>query len=368
MMGGPAKRGARAPATNVSLLAIGVALASCTFDQSGIGEGNGGNTLDTASTGEASSSAASVDDATSSAGEAGDASTSGDTSGIGELESGAPGGAMLTLAEAPSYDYGPVPLGQALSHGFTVSNIGDGPAEALVGQLAPPFAFAGGTWPGTNGTCGDTLEGGTACTIDIAFAPSDLGETIGMLAIDYVDQGAPGSVLVALRGGGAGQSTNLVVNGGGEMLGDPPLGWFDVLGGAWATTNAYFHGGAVSIFPWTGNNLADLELAQPLVVSQWASAIDLGTLRFRMTTFARTLSLTDDAYRVRLEFLDMNGQALDAYDTEYQGFATGWNEVEDDRLAPVGTRSLRIVLMCVKASGSNCNAYYDDVSVVAAYP
>ena len=38
------------------------------------------------------------------------------------------------------------------------------------------------------------------------------------------------------------------------------------------------------------------------------------------------------------------------------------------RAEPVGTRSLRIVLMCVKPSGAQCNAYYDDIVVFAHYP
>jgi hypothetical protein len=348
---------------------LALLLSACAFDESGIGEGSAGNTFETASTGETTATTTAAADSTASAGDDGETSSSaGSSSGFAEEESGAPGGAMLVLAEAPSYDFGPVPIGMPASHGFTLSNAGDGPAEGLAGQIAPPFSFSGGAWPGTTGTCGTVLEGGTACTLDVAFTPPDLGETIGMLAIDFVDQGSPGSILTALRGGGAGQSGNLVVNGDAEMLGDPPVGWFDVLGGSWATTNALFHGGTVSIFPYSGPNYADLELAQPMVVSQWSDAIDLGTLRFHMTTYARTLGLTDDAYRVRFEFLDMNGQVLDAFDSDYQGFAAGWVEVTDDRTAPIGTRSLRIVVMCTKISGTQCNAYYDDVVVSAHYP
>jgi hypothetical protein len=340
--------------------------AACSFDPSGLGE-SGGNTLDTASSGEGSSGGG-ADGSSSGESEGGESSSSESTGAIGESESGAPGGAMLQLAEAPAFDFGPVPVGQPLSHAFTLANLGEGPAEALGAQLAPPFAFAGGVWPGTTGTCGAVLEGGTACTLDVAFTPLDLGETVGMLAIDYLDGGLPGAVAAALRGGGAGTSANLVVNPGGELLGDPPTGWFDVLGGGWITTAAYVHGGTVSIFAGSGPDFSDLELAQPLALAQWTAAIDLGTLRFRLSAFARTNTLTDDAYRVIVEFRDGNDQVLDSFDTDYQAFATGWTEVTDDRLAPPGTRSLRLVLRCTKVGGSNCNAYYDDISVVAVYP
>ena len=53
--------------------------------------------------------------------------------------------------------------------------------------LAAPFAFAGGTYPGTAGTCAGTLAGGASCTLVVDYAPVALGALTDTIDLNYND-------------------------------------------------------------------------------------------------------------------------------------------------------------------------------------
>ncbi|MAX67720.1 MAG: hypothetical protein QF441_03235 [Bacteriovoracaceae bacterium] len=50
---------------------------------------------------------------------------------------------------------------------------------------AGPYEFAGGSYPGTNGTCGTTLAAGETCLVYVSFDPSSLGSHNEDLNINY---------------------------------------------------------------------------------------------------------------------------------------------------------------------------------------
>lgn len=47
------------------------------------------------------------------------------------------------------------------------------------------FAFKGGTYPGTGGTCGATVAAHASCTLVVRFAPTAVGSTTGQVSLTY---------------------------------------------------------------------------------------------------------------------------------------------------------------------------------------
>jgi hypothetical protein len=84
--------------------------------------------------------------------------------------------ANITISDSDPYDYGTVATGAVVTHAFTLTNTGGFTASALseIG-LAAPFAFAGGSFPGTGGTCAVTMAPAAACTVVVAFSPVSTG-------------------------------------------------------------------------------------------------------------------------------------------------------------------------------------------------
>ncbi len=98
--------------------------------------------------------------------------------------------ASLVITEADPYDYGVRGVGFPLSHIFTLTNVGGFQASSLNDTtLAAPFEYTGGTYPGTAGTCGPTLNAGANCDIEVRFDPAAAGLATSTIQIDY-DNGA----------------------------------------------------------------------------------------------------------------------------------------------------------------------------------
>lgn len=99
---------------------------------------------------------------------------------------------VLTIKDSAdlSVDFGTVGSGSAKSKTLTIHNSGENPAENVKETgLAAPFQFKGGSFPGTDGTCTSTIDGGATCTIVVEYAPSitpytTKGET-DKIVIDY---------------------------------------------------------------------------------------------------------------------------------------------------------------------------------------
>ncbi len=97
------------------------------------------------------------------------------------------GTAVLTLSDV-SYDFGSMSVGFSGQHVFVVSNTGLIDATAMTASgLAAPFNYVGGTFPGTGGTCIQTLAAGASCTIRVQFSPTVNGTFSDNLDINYND-------------------------------------------------------------------------------------------------------------------------------------------------------------------------------------
>jgi hypothetical protein len=116
------------------------------------------------------------------------------------------------------YDFGVT--GMPVDHVFHVQSVGALAATALgsTGPIGMDFAFKGGTYPGSGGTCGNLLPSGSTCAVVVTFSPTGNGLRTGRISIGYQDSG--GSRPPALRdvSGTATQAANLVIedfDGGG---------------------------------------------------------------------------------------------------------------------------------------------------------
>src|SRR6185436_5235750 len=98
------------------------------------------------------------------------------------------------LNGGPTWNYGVRGIGVTDQHDFFVTNTGGG---AAIGISAPPpgvgFTYVGGTYPGTNGTCGTTLAAGASCRINVAFSPVAVGAASGKIVLDYTDSPVTGT-------------------------------------------------------------------------------------------------------------------------------------------------------------------------------
>jgi hypothetical protein len=276
------------------------------------------------------------------------------------------GMAVLAISDGPVAELGDVAIGGELSYVLTVTNDGDVEATGLSGAVGAPFAMSGG-FPGAMGSCGGSLGPGDGCTVEVVFAPGELGRHRATLTVSH----DAGEASRDVAGGAIGQTENLLENAGGETEGLPPPGW-TVIAGEWtsgavpedvdaAEGSGYFYAG-------TGPNNTDFVLRQDVDVSAWASTADAPALRISFSGQARGWAPFDsDEQRIRVHYLDGRGAALQVWTTDYQD-SDDWQAYAHERVAPVDTRTVRVELNCRKDSGMWCNAYFDALELRASYP
>ncbi len=125
-------------------------------------------------------------------------------------------GALLTISDGPTYDYGNLATGNVSNHTFTVTNAGSLTATAISGTgLAAPFTFQGGSYPGTGGTCGASLATAATCTLVVSFSPTIVGLSTDTITLDYNDGSQLQSSNRNVQGTGtAGATATLVISDG----------------------------------------------------------------------------------------------------------------------------------------------------------
>jgi hypothetical protein len=111
-----------------------------------------------------------------------------------------------SLALSPtSKDFGTQPVGSTTEQKFTLSNSGQTAASSLAaGTLNAPYAFKGGTYPGTGGTCSSSLGASSSCDIYVVFTPTTSGTFNGQsLSLTYNNGLAAGQTASAALTGAA---------------------------------------------------------------------------------------------------------------------------------------------------------------------
>ncbi len=278
------------------------------------------------------------------------------------------GTALLEISDGPLFDFGDIDQAASAIHLFTVLNVGDGPATGLSGGMGPgAFEYTGGAFPGISGTCVDLLDPADDCQVEVSFTPTTIGLFDGTLSLTH---DTDGEAAVALTGAGMGQSDNLLVNPGGEDLGSPPMGWSNSGPGDWVA------GQFPPVIPFAGNACIGSDLGpsdetfvleQAAVVGAWASTIDAGMLRISFVGLARSQDLFNNDYRLQLDYLDAMDQPLVQWSTAWET-SDQWEQYDDSRYAPVGTRTIVVSLNCRKTAGNVCDTFYDELNLHATYP
>ncbi len=114
---------------------------------------------------------------------------------------------LLTISDGATYDFGNVTTGATSPKTFTVSFSGGAGATAMAGAaLAAPYSFAGGSYPGSGGTCGATLSSGT-CTVVVNYSPATVATHNATLQINYNDGFAAANTQRAMTGTGIAPAT-----------------------------------------------------------------------------------------------------------------------------------------------------------------
>ena len=93
--------------------------------------------------------------------------------------------AVLELSDSDPFDFGVSPLNTPAVKLFNITNSGTADATTVAGAVAAPFAFVGGSYPGTGGTCGATIAIGQTCSIAVEFVPQAIGAATSDLEISY---------------------------------------------------------------------------------------------------------------------------------------------------------------------------------------
>lgn len=128
--------------------------------------------------------------------------------------------AFLALTPG-AYDFKIVDVGQTIPASFTLKNLGYATATGLSASIAGAgFDFAGGAYPGTDGTCTDQLFAADSCTITVVFSPQNPGAISGSFSLSF----KKGSVVRTLNAALSGRAVQCdpagVSFGGGSGIDD----------------------------------------------------------------------------------------------------------------------------------------------------
>ncbi|WP_373999350.1 Calx-beta domain-containing protein [Bdellovibrio bacteriovorus] len=91
-------------------------------------------------------------------------------------------------ATLANLDFGPQLKDSVTERSVTLQNSEDAPAENLtLSTLSAPFAFKGGSFPGSGGTCTGTLNGHSSCTLVITYSPTEVNTHAQTLSWNYTN-------------------------------------------------------------------------------------------------------------------------------------------------------------------------------------
>lgn len=297
------------------------------------------------------------------AGDAGDDGVgdgdAGDDDGAGDDGPPMTGAAYLEISEGPMFAFPKTAPNQVTPQLLELENKGDAKATNLEPQLdGVTFVFQGG-YPGPRGTCDEELQSGANCLLDVAFAPFAWGNNEGELTILY-DSGDEGAAGITLNGVCGGTSGNLLANPGFSGLNgwsEEPSSW-----------RSQYDLGVQSNVAYAGESgSSEFRLHQDVDISQWADHIDQGQIRVDASVSHRSSSPNNDLHRLHVTFLDGGGQVVGEIAPQLSGNVL-WLDFSESMLAPTSARAVRFALECNKSGGSSCDAFFNDVNLLAHFP
>ncbi|MBP7637710.1 MAG: choice-of-anchor A family protein, partial [Kiritimatiellae bacterium] len=166
------------------------------------------------------------------------------------------------------------------------------------------------------------------------------------------------------------RTANLVVNPGGETAATNGVvpGW-NALGTAWQTvaSNSAGFAAAEGVRMLRPGVCAASELWQDVDVSLFADTIDDNRQLFEFSTHYRVKEqIRYDAPRITVEYRDFNGALLAVTDISPTPISSSWGLLADTRVAPAGTRAVRIRLRAENSGIDAANdVFFDEVALCA---
>ncbi len=92
----------------------------------------------------------------------------------------------ITTSESEEYELSSQNIDSSVDIVLTLYNTGDVAADKIKAySLSSPLAYAGGSYPGSGGTCTSKIAGQASCTIVIAFTPNKMGKNSATLQLGY---------------------------------------------------------------------------------------------------------------------------------------------------------------------------------------
>lgn len=92
----------------------------------------------------------------------------------------------IAAVDIGEYQISAQPIDTATNFSVTLYNAGDVAAEKIKAfSLSSPLSYAGGSYPGTGGTCTTKLRPSETCTIVIQFLPLQMGQNSATLQLGY---------------------------------------------------------------------------------------------------------------------------------------------------------------------------------------
>jgi hypothetical protein len=121
------------------------------------------------------------------------------------------GTAMLTVSPTTTVDFGLQIFNSLSSKTILIQHSGQGSVNVTSGNLAAPFAFNGGTYPGTGGTCGTTIS--ADCTLEVIYqAPATACTSEASITLTYNDGSADRVITIHLLAKSAATTTTSFLN------------------------------------------------------------------------------------------------------------------------------------------------------------
>jgi len=155
---------------------------------------------------------------------------------------------------------------------------------------------------------------------------------------------------------------NLILNPTGESELDS---WTITDGNDWqATDRTDWHRPRTNNYYFTPGRSAHSEMSQLIRIGYRASEIDGGSLAANVKGFIGGEN-DGDTGRILVEYLDSSYAVLATNDSGWIEGATGenWTEFSHNNYTiPVGTRFVNYRVMTQRASGTDCDAFFDDLS------
>jgi hypothetical protein len=162
---------------------------------------------------------------------------------------------------------------------------------------------------------------------------------------------------------------NLVLNGGAELFDGTtmiPNDW-TLVSGNWMSQLAgpghadSTHSGNYDFFAGT-TGLGVLQ--QDVNVTSYSAEIDASARRFFFTAFVQSFPQSVlDSTAVLVQCLDAAKASVLYTFSDTAGSPSDWVEIANSFIAPSGTRHIRIQLIGIRHTGSDNDAYFDDISL-----